>query len=70
MAEFLRQILEFLVVDFLGPICGLECIQPTNNIIQSDQITSQVKHIGVPISYIDEKFDLQKLLQDKILTHI
>ena len=70
MEEYLRQILEFLGVEFHETISGLEDSQPTIDIIQANWITYRVKHIAVPIGCIHEQSDIHKTRLAKILTYI
>ena len=69
MEEYLRQILEYLGVEFHENIISLEDSQPIIDIIQSNQITYLVKHITVPIAYIHEQFNIHKTKMYKISTH-
>ena len=58
MVEYLHHILEFLGVEFLELIYGLEDIELTIDIIQADKIYFRVKNIVVTNKYLHEHFCL------------
>ena len=70
MSDYLQRILDFLVVKFLEPICGLEDSQHTIETIQYNRVTLRAKQISASISYINEQLSLHKIRLYSITTQI
>lgn len=68
--QYLRPILEHMGVEFTDATQVHEDSQPTLDIILSDQVTSRVKHIAVPIAYVQEQVAEGMLDPTKIHTSI